>query len=129
MPSAMASTSSGSTSTAAPPATSSVDVPALVTTGAPCDIASSTGSPKPSASLGYAKTVADAYSAGRSAAGTKPRNRTSAAIPSVAPPQPSGPATTSGSWAAARGTAAARRRRFLRGSSVPTNSTNRSGRA
>ncbi len=49
---AMESTSNGSTSTAAPPATSSVEVAALVTTGVPCTIASSTGSPKPSNSLG-----------------------------------------------------------------------------
>ncbi len=48
----MASTSSGSTSTAAPPATSSVDVPALVTTGVPWAIASATGRPNPSRSLG-----------------------------------------------------------------------------
>ena len=48
----MLSTSNGSTSTAAPPATSSVAVPALVTTGVPWAIASATGSPNPSISLG-----------------------------------------------------------------------------
>ncbi len=47
-------------------------------------------------------------------------------MPAVASPQPSGPATTSG--IASGSLAAARRRRFLRGSSVPTNSTKRSGR-
>ena len=52
IPWAIASTSSGSTRTAAPPATSSIAVPDDVTTGVPDAIASSTGRPKPSYSDG-----------------------------------------------------------------------------
>jgi hypothetical protein len=48
IPAAIAAGSSGSTSTAAPSATSSVAPPRLVTTGVPQAIASSTGIPKPS---------------------------------------------------------------------------------
>ena len=50
--SAIARGEDGSTSNAAPAATSSVDVPAEVTTGVPWIIASSTGSPNPSFVLG-----------------------------------------------------------------------------
>ena len=57
MPAEIDATSNGSTSTAAPPATSSVEVPRDVTTGAPADIASSTGRPNPSSTDGYANTV------------------------------------------------------------------------
>ena len=48
IPAAIESMSVGSTRTAAPPASSSIAPPALVTTGVPLAIASSTGSPKPS---------------------------------------------------------------------------------
>jgi predicted O-linked N-acetylglucosamine transferase (SPINDLY family) len=57
MPSTMESTLSGSTSTAAPPATSSVEIPRDVTTGAPCAMASITGNPYPSKMEGNANTV------------------------------------------------------------------------
>src|SRR5439155_7246008 len=53
IPSAIASTDSGSTSTAASPATSGSDERSEVTTGHPHAIASSTGRPKPSNRDGY----------------------------------------------------------------------------
>ena len=56
--SAIASTSSGSTSGAASPSTSGNDVEVLATTGVPQAIASSGGSPNPSQSEGYAQTDA-----------------------------------------------------------------------
>ena len=58
MPAAIDSASVGSTSTAAPSATSAIAVPLLVTTGAPHASASSTGIPKPSYSDGYVKQSA-----------------------------------------------------------------------
>ena len=52
MPSAMLEALLGFTRTAAPPDTSSVELPKLVTTGTPCDIASKMGNPNPSRSDG-----------------------------------------------------------------------------
>src|SRR5205085_1381231 len=116
MPAAIVSTSNGSTSTAAPPATSSVDVPAGGTTADPGTSAGKTGSRKPSKPDEWANPSAAAYSAGRSSPGTKPGKRTAPVTPVATSPQPVGPATTSGTGSRRAAIAVARRRRFLRGS-------------
>ena len=70
----MASVSSGSTSSAASPATSGSAERFDVTTGTPAAIASSTGMPKPSSSDGKAKIAARAYHAASSAGGDVARH-------------------------------------------------------
>src|SRR6266850_2115191 len=84
---AMASVNSrtldGSTSSAAPPATSFSDELFEVMTGAPQAIASTIGNPKPSRSDGYTNAVAPLKSSGSSARGTYPRNFTAPLAPSA----------------------------------------------
>ena len=63
MPSASERVLVGSTSVAAPPATSSSAEPREQTTGRPAAIASATGSPKPSSSDGSTSIVDAAISA------------------------------------------------------------------
>ncbi|HBX09854.1 MAG TPA: hypothetical protein DEG13_08750 [Candidatus Microthrix parvicella] len=113
----------GSTSTPVSPATSAVDVVAEVTTAVPLAIASNTGSPNPSARLGWAATSAPANSASRSAVGTNPSHRTdeARATDDATSAQPDGPTSTRStprrSNSAPSGSSDAR---FLRGSRVPT---------
>ena len=131
MAAARASASPGSTRPAGSSQISAVAVVELVTTGVPRAMASSTGRPNPSSRLGKAKSRAAAYSPARSRAGTGPRRSTwqlaAASRPARSTPQPSGPASTSGAVVSVRAIAASRPGRFLRGSTVPTHNTNRSG--
>ena len=117
----------GSTSTAAPPATSSVEIDSLVTTGVPCAIASSTGKPKPSHSDGYAITLAAAYRPPRNRSSTCPKNFTLSVAATETSPQPCAPATTSGGKSARSLSASTSFAKFFRGSSVPTNKMNSFG--
>ena len=128
MASAMAPTSWGSTVRPASPTTSSVAVPADVTTGVACAIASRTGRPKPSWWLGKQKSDAPAWSGPRSAAGTNPNRRTpmparrsTAASSSFQPARP--PITRSTSDRPRRPKASISAGTFLRGSMVPFQNT------
>ena len=102
--SASAAASPTGTVTVAPPPTSTSAGASELTTGTPAAIASSTGSPKPSARLGATSAVARASTTARSASGSRPSSRTRSASPSSArrapatstPPQPGWPTTSSG---------------------------------
>ena len=72
----------GSTSSAAPAATSSVDVPAEVTTGVPWTIASSTGSPNPSLGSGSRTRPLRPATARRWSSVRKPESARPAHVPS-----------------------------------------------
>ncbi|CAB4764825.1 unannotated protein [freshwater metagenome] len=69
------------------------------------------------------------YNAGKLCAGTNPVKRTSYAVDGEWSPHPSIPTTTSGGAPRRESSAAISRAKFLRGSRVPTNKTNRSGRS
>ena len=131
MPRAMSATSSGSTSTAAPPATSSVAVPPAGDHRRALGHRLQHRQPEPLAQARVAEHVgARRTAAGRSSLGTKPRKRTSPArrSPGASSPHPRARRRPA---AAGRARRADRRRpggcRFLRGSRVPTNSRYRSG--
>ena len=123
----MASTSNGSTSTAASPATSSVEVPRLVTTGVPCAMASSTGRPEP---FPFARVRE--HTCGARTAGRDPRpGRSPRAMCRDRPALIDHPSRSSRPRRAAGRRSARRRRRgrgrFLRGSNVPTKRMNSAG--
>jgi len=81
---AQPATSSGGTSSAPGPATSASTGMSLDTTGTPADIASSTGSPNPSASDGNANTDAAEYTAGSNSSDTSGTSSTRDSSPSPA---------------------------------------------